>query len=33
MNKIAIVGSRKYENKTKIKNFVFKLKEIFGDEV
>ena len=33
MNKIAIVGSRKYENKTKIKNFVFKLKERFGDEV
>ncbi len=33
MNKIAIVGSRKYENKTKIKNFVFKLKERFGDDV
>jgi predicted Rossmann fold nucleotide-binding protein DprA/Smf involved in DNA uptake len=33
MNKIAIVGSRKYENKTKIKNFIFKLKERFGDEV
>ncbi len=33
MNKVAIVGSREYENKTKIKNFVFKLKERFGDEV
>jgi len=31
--KIAIVGSRGYTNKKKIKDFVFKLKEKFGDEL
>ena len=30
--KIAIVGSRKYENKIKIKEFIFKCKEQFGDK-
>ena len=29
--KIAIVGSRKYENKKKIKDFIFKLKTEYGD--
>ena len=33
INKIAIVGSRKYDDKSKIKNFVFRLKEKFGDGV
>ena len=28
--KVAIVGSRRYENKKKIKDFVFKLKEQYG---
>lgn len=28
--KIAIVGSRSYQNETKIKNFIFKLKEKYG---
>jgi predicted Rossmann fold nucleotide-binding protein DprA/Smf involved in DNA uptake len=28
--KIAIVGSRRYENKRKIKEFIFKLKEEYG---
>ena len=31
--KIAIVGSRRYENKKKIKDFVFKLKQQYGDVV
>jgi predicted Rossmann fold nucleotide-binding protein DprA/Smf involved in DNA uptake len=31
--KVAIVGSRKYENKTKIKKFIFKLIEKYGKEV
>ena len=31
--KIAIVGSRSYTNKKKVKDFVFKLKEKFGDEL
>ena len=31
--KIAIVGSRSYTNTKKIKDFVFKLKEKFGDEL
>ena len=31
--KIAIVGSRKYENKRKIKEFIFKLRERFGDKL
>ena len=30
--KIAIIGSRRYENKKKIKDFVFKLKNEFGDK-
>jgi len=29
--KIGIVGSRRYENKKKIKDFIFKLKQEFGD--
>ena len=31
--RIAIVGSRSYTNTRKIKDFVFKLKEKFGDEL
>ena len=31
--KIAIVGSRGYTNTKKIKDFIFKLKEKFGDEL
>ena len=30
--KIAIIGSRRYENKKKIKDFVFKLKQKYGDK-
>ena len=30
--KVAIVGSRRYENKRKIKEFVFKLKQKYGDD-
>ena len=30
--KIGIVGSREYENKLKIKEFIYQLKEKFGDE-
>ena len=33
VNKIAIVGSRKYTNKIRIKEFIFKLKEKFGDDI
>ena len=29
--KIAIIGSRRYENKKRIKDFVFKLKQKYGD--
>ena len=29
--KVAIVGSRRYENKKKIKDFVFKLKQQYGN--
>ena len=29
--KVALIGSRRYENKKKIKDFVFKLKEQYGD--
>ena len=29
--KIAIVGSRRYENKRKIKDFIFKLKQEYGE--
>jgi len=29
--KIAIVGSRRYENKKKIKDFIFKIKKEFGE--
>ena len=31
--KVGIVGSRKYTNKNKIKDFIYELKEVFGDEV
>ena len=31
--KVGIVGSRKYTNKNKIKDFIYELKEGFGDEV
>ena len=31
--KVAIVGSRKYENRTKIKKFIFRLIERYGKEV
>ena len=30
--KVAIVGSRRYENKKKIKDFVFKLKNEYGND-
>ena len=30
--KIAIIGSRRYENKKKIKDFIFKLKEEYGTD-
>ena len=30
--KIAIIGSRKYENKKKIKDFIFKLKKEYGED-
>ena len=30
--KVAIIGSRRYENKKKIKDFVFKLKQQYGDK-
>ena len=30
--KIAIVGSRRYENKKKIKDFIFKLKQEYGED-
>ena len=30
--KVAIVGSRRYENKKKIKDFVFKLKQQYGEK-
>jgi hypothetical protein len=33
MMKVAIIGSREYTNKRKIKDFVFQLKEKFGDEL
>ena len=29
--KVAIVGSRRYENKKKIKDIIFKLKQEYGD--
>ena len=29
--KIAIVGSRRYENKKKIKDFIFKVKQTYGE--
>ena len=31
--KVAIVGSRKYTNKRRVQEFVFKLKEKYGDEL
>ena len=30
--RVAIVGSRRYENKKKIKDFIFKLKQKHGDK-
>ena len=30
--KVAIVGSRKYENRRKIKDFIFKLKQQYGED-
>ena len=30
--KVAIIGSRRYENKKKIKDFVFKLKKEYGEK-
>ena len=30
--KVALIGSRRYENKKKIKDFVFKLKEQYGND-
>jgi|TARA_R100000322_G_scaffold163435_1_gene126972 predicted Rossmann fold nucleotide-binding protein DprA/Smf involved in DNA uptake len=30
--RVAIIGSRRYENKKKIKDFVFKLKQQYGDD-
>ena len=33
MKRVGIVGSREYTNRRKIKEFVFKLKEQFGDKV
>ena len=33
MKKVGIVGARKYTNKRKIKEFVYKLKEQFGEDV
>ena len=30
--KIAIIGSRRYENKKKIKDFIFKLKKEYGTD-
>ena len=30
--KVALIGSRRYENKKKIKDFVFKLKNEYGDK-
>ena len=30
--KVAIVGSRRYENKKKIKDFIFKLKQEYGEK-
>ena len=31
--KIAIIGSRKYENKNKIRDMIYKLKQAFGDKL
>ena len=33
MKRVGIVGSREYTNRKKIKEFIFKLKEKFGDDV
>ena len=30
--KVALIGSRRYENKKKIKDFIFKLKQQYGDK-
>ena len=29
--RVALIGSRRYENKKKIKDFVFKLKQQYGE--
>jgi len=31
--KIGIIGSRKYENKRKMKDFIFRIKEKYGEDV
>jgi hypothetical protein len=31
--KVAIIGSRKYENKRRVQEFIYKLKEKWGDEL
>lgn len=31
--KVAVVGSREYENKRKIKDFIFEMKQKFGDDL
>ena len=31
--KVAIVGSRRYENKRKIKEFIFKIKQQYGEDI
>ncbi len=33
MMRIAIVGSRKYQNKTRIKDFIFKLKQKYNEDL
>ena len=33
MKRVGIVGSREYTNRRKIKEFVYKLKEKFGEDV
>ena len=30
--KVAVIGSRRYENKKKIKDFIFKIKQEFGEQ-
>ena len=33
MKRVGIVGARKYTNRRKIKEFVYKLKQQFGEDV